>query len=763
MANKLMIVESPSKCGKIKKFLKDIDPDSTWDVEASVGHIQDLNKDKNGKFGSLGIDKETLELDYKLSKKGADVIKDLRNKIKNKGYVRIVLASDPDREGEAIAEHLRIRLGLGENYDRCTFNEITKTAVAKALEEPSKVNKDLIKAQDTRRILDRVVGWEATTAISRAVNQKTPIGRVISQAVKMIVDREREINNFVEQEHYSVKALFDNEGSPWTAELDIKKSNLLKDGEDYWKDKELAQKITDAIKGGNLKVIESEKKEKKRFAPPAFETSTMQQAALNKLGFKGKHCDSIAQKLYQDGHITYIRTDSTVISQDGFSQLQKYAKSKGYPVFEEPRQGKKGKVEQEAHECIRPTDFSFEGEGLSKDEKALYDMIKTRCIASQLEPAIYNVVELLLETDDGHIFKASGSTLVEKGWRNILDGDDSEEEEEDETASNPVPLLDKGTTASPTDSQLLVKKTKKPPRLTQATLGAMLKKNGIGRPATYSSIYEKIGESQHGYVSEKGKCFQPNTHAETMVEVTEDALCIMDTKFTMQMEEHLDEIANGKVEGDKYVFDFFKTLEQNLEEIVKKHTVPDTKCLSCGEMTLRRLPKKVKNQYFWACMNEDCAKTFSDKDGKPVDFESQFYNEDGTPKEPCPDCGKALFLISPKSGQWWVCSSGKEKCGFITGNTQDNKPDFEARKRREEWQKKIEEAHNPDGTPIHPCPECGKALIKNTSAKGATYFKCSARKADCDYFTMADDDGEPKTKEDSGSGGKKRPKPKPKK
>lgn len=754
MANKLMIVESPNKCAKITSYLKSIDPDSTWDVEASVGHIQDLNKDKDGKFGSLGINKETLELDYKMSRKGADIIKSLRNKIKTRGYVRIVLATDPDREGEAIAEHLRVRLGLGENYDRCSFNEITKSAIEKALNNPSKVNKDLIKAQDTRRILDRVVGWEATSAISRAINQKTPIGRVISQAVKLIVMREREINNFVEQEHYSVKAFFDNEGSEWTAELDIKKSNLLKEDENYWKDKDLAQKIADAIKGGNLKVIESEKKEKQRFAPPAFETSTMQQAALNKLGFKGKECDSLAQKLYQDGHITYIRTDSTVISEDGFSLLQEYARSKNYPVLSESRQGKKGKVEQEAHECIRPTDFNFDGEGLPKDQKALYDLIKTRCIASQLEPAIYSVVELTLEDEDGHIFKASGSTLIEKGWRNILDGDDSEEEEKDETASNPVPLLDEGATASPVNSELLIKKTKKPPRLTQATLGAMLKKNGIGRPATYSSIYEKIGESQHGYVSEKGKYFQPNAHAEKMVGVTEESLCIMDTKFTMSMEDHLDDIANGKVEGDKYIFDFFKTLEENLEEIVNKHSVPDIECLACGKQTLRKIPKKAKNQFFWACQNEECRKTYSDKKGEPVDFEGQFYNKDGTPLHPCPDCGKALFMITPKSGTWWVCSTGKEVCGFITSNTADNKPDFESRKRRQEWQKKVADAHNADGTPIHPCPNCGKALIENTSAKGATYFKCSARKSECDYFTMADDDGNPKERDDFKGGSK---------
>lgn len=752
MSNKLMIVESPSKCAKIGGYLKQIDPSSKWDVEASFGHIQDLNKDKKGKFGSLAVNKETLELDYQLSKKGSDVIKALRKKIASNNYDRIVIATDPDREGEAIAEHLRIRLQLQDpDYDRCTFNEITKDAIKKALENPRKVNQDLIKAQDTRRILDRVVGWEATSAVSRAINQKTPIGRVINQAVKFVVEREEERRNFVEQEHYSVKASFDD--STWVANLDIKQSNLLGEQEDYWKDKELAQKIVDAVKGSDLKVIDSKREEKQRFAPYAFKTSTMQKAAINKLKFKGKKCDEIAQKLYQNGHITYIRTDSTVLSEDGFKALKKYADEKGLPVLEKSREGKKGKVAQEAHECIRPTDFSYEGDDLPADEKALYQLIRDRTIASQLKPALYDTVSLVLKTEDDYVFKATGSTMTYKGWKEYLEKDDSETEpeEDDGSASNPVPLLEVDSTATANDADLVIKKTKIPPRLTQATLIDMLESKGIGRPSTYSSIYEKIGMSQHGYVSEKKSYLEPSEHAEKMVEVTRNELCIMDTTFTMNMEDHLDDIANGKVENDKYVFEFFETLDENLQSILKRHSIPDEKCLACGEQTLRKIPRK-KQGFFWACQNEDCKKTFSDENGKPVDFEGKFYNKDGSPKFPCPNCNKALIQIpSKKNGKlWWICTDkgedGGKKCGFITANTDDNKPDFEYQKKRAEWEQKVKDAHNPDGTPIYPCPDCGKALIKNEAKSGSYYFKCSARKADCDFFTMADDEGNPQPK-----------------
>lgn len=751
MIKKLMIVESVKKGKSIKTYLNAIETDSSWDVVACQGHIQDLNSDKKGVWGSLGINKATLEMDYQLSSKGSDIVKNLKAMIKKSGYARIVIATDLDREGEAIAEHLRVRLNLKDSeYDRCTFNEITKEAIKKSLDSPRKVDKNLIKAQDTRRILDRVVGWDASAAVSRAANKKTPMGRVISQAVRMIVIRENERNSFIQKEHYGVKISFGD----WSAELDLKQSELV-DGitdENYWQDKALAEKIANRLKGETLAVIESSREIKKKYAPPPFETSTMQQAAMNKLNWKAKKCDATAQKLYQDGHITYIRTDSTVISDEAFDMLKKYGEKHGHEIVAVKREGKKGKVDQEAHECIRPSSFDFDGEGLAADEKMLYDLIKTRCLASQIEAAEYDVVSLTLATDDDYIFKASGSTLVKKGWKSLLSGDDSGDEENEVEAKNPVPVKKNGDEVTPEGSELLIKKTTKPPRLTQVTLGAMLKKNGIGRPSTYANVYEKIGADHHGYVSEKGNFYEPSQHAEQMVQITQDDLCIMDTAFTMSMEDHLDDIANGKIENDVYIYNFFERLEENLESILKKHVTPDSKCLECGESTLRRIPRKSGDSYFWGCRNNDCGATFSDDDGKPIDFDKEFLNEDGTPKFPCPKCSKHLIKIQSKKNKkyWWICSDKEKdrakKCDFIAANNEANEPDFEAQKSRNEWEEKVKAAHGEDGKPLHPCPDCSKALVKSTSKKGDDYYKCSARKADCDYFTMADDEGNPKEK-----------------
>lgn len=751
MIKKLMIVESGEKGKSIKAYLSDIDKGSSWDVEPCYGHIQDLNSDKKGVFGSLGVNKATLEMDYQLSSKGADIVSKLKAKMKKNNYARIVIATDLDREGEAIAEHLRDRLKLKESdYDRCTFNEITKDAIKRSLDNPRKVDKNLIKAQDTRRILDRVVGWEASTAISRAANKKTPMGRVISQAVRMVVIRENERNNFVAQEHYGVQVDFGD----WSAKLDLKQSGLLEDlaDEDFWKDKELADKIAARLKGESLAVIDSSQETKDRYAPPPFETSTMQQAAMNKLKWKAKKCDSIAQKLYQDGHITYIRTDSTVISDTAFDMLKKYGLKKGYKIVDVKREGKKGKVDQEAHECIRPSSFEFDGEGLGADEKKLYDLIKTRCLASQMEAAQFEVTTLTLATDDDYIFKASGSIQTRKGWKELLSGDDSGDEEKEVEAKNPVPLKKKGEEVIVESSSIIISTTTKPERLTQVTLGAMLKKNGIGRPSTYANVYEKIGMDHHGYVNEKGHYYEPSEHAEQMVKLTQDDLCIMDTAFTMSMEDHLDDIANGKIENDVYIYNFFERLEENLETILKKNVTPDSKCLECGENTLRRIPRKSGDSYFWGCRNNECGATFSDADGKPIDFDKEFLNDDGTPKFPCPNCKKHLIKIQSKKNKkyWWICSDKEKdkekKCNFIAANNDKNEPDFEAQKSREEWRQKIKDAHDEKGDPIHPCPECGKALIMSTSKKGDNYFKCSAKKADCDYYTMADDDNNPKEK-----------------
>lgn len=759
---KLVIIESGGKKPVIKAALEKLQPDVKWDIQASGGHIQTLNSDKGGVFGSLGIDKATLEMDYKLSTRGADVVKRLREMIKKNNYDQIMLATDKDREGEAIAEHLRQRLKLGENdYDRVIFGEITFEGIKEGIENPRKVDKNLTKAQDARRILDRVIGWEGTTAVSSAANMKAPMGRVISQAVKMIVVRDRERSEFVEKEHYGISIKVDN----WKAELDLKQSKLI-DTEDndssYWQDIDLAKKIAEKMKGTKIAVIDSSQETKLRYAPPPFETSTMHQEAFKKLRWKSKKTDAIAQKLYQDGHITYIRTDSTMLSDTAFINLTKYAKEKGLRILEVKKEGKNGKVAQEAHECIRPSSFDFDGETLDADEKALYQLIKRRCIASQLEPVRYEVTKAVLATDDDYIFKASGSVVVDKGWQSFLDGDDDDDEDESgeekvsQTASNPVPLMSIGDEVTATDAEVLIKKTSPPPAFDESLLGKTMEKYGVGRPGTYTSTYQSIGLNGHGYVDDKGKYFKPLDNAKKMVDITSDDLCIMDIAFSASMEDHLNDIANGKIENNTYITSFFERLEDNLANILKKHTTPPAVCLDCGEAKLTRIPRKTGNSYFWGCKNTDCGATFSDDNGKPIDFDKEFLNEDGTPKFPCPTCKLALIRITSKKDgrQWWICSDKEKdkdkKCKYIVRNTNEKvksgEPDFESQKSFDEWKQKIKDAHNEDGTPIHPCPDCGKALVKSVSRKGSDYYKCSAKKADCDFFTMADDEGNPEQK-----------------
>lgn len=778
MSNKknLVIVESPSKCKTIKKILTSISSgNEEWDVKASVGHVMSLNADKNGRFGSLGINKQTLEMDYVLSQRGADIIKDLKKLIKTKKYDRIIIATDPDREGEGIAEHLRIRLELGDNYDRCTFNEITKRAVEDAINNPTKVNENLIQSQDARRILDRVVGWEGTTAASKVLGKRTPIGRVQSKVVDFIVEREQARKQFVETQYYGINCLFED----WESVLDVKASNLIKPDDSYWTDKAEAEYYASMI--NSLVVEEVEKSVVQESAPMPFETATMQQAAINKLGFDGKKCDKVAQKLYQAGVITYIRTDSTAISDEGFKLLQEYAKSEGLPVLSEKRVGKSGAVAQEAHECIRPSDFSYDPSSLDADERALYELIKTRCLASQLEPAVYDktLFKLRVNLDDLKdttkkeeytklpelLFKTSGRILKEQGWRVLLDGDDSEDDEDSkggEDDDGEIPNLNKGDVVTANECKIVLGKTKMPPRFNAATLIKKLKQHGVGRPSTYSTIFEKIGEGHHGYIlkegSKKNPKLVPSDHAVDMVVKTKNYLSIMDVDFTTEMEDRLDKIANGDEDRDSFVFSFFDTLTNEIAAMIDKEGVIENKieyheCPTCAKETLRRFERKNKQGFFWSCKNPDCKATFSDKDGEPIDKLAEFLNKDGTPKFPCPDCSEPTPLIRIKAKSkkfYWVCSKGRELCGFITSDKKDSKePDLEAKKRREEWFEQVRQSKDADGNPLNPCPECKKALVKCESQKteGVFYYRCESRKSDCSYSCPADSEGNPVIKD----------------
>lgn len=768
----LMIVESPNKCKKLMSILgKD------WSVVASVGHIQDLPS----KGGGLHINKDTLEMNLELSERGRRVISDIKSKLSH--FDRIVISTDPDREGEAIARDLRDRLNLGDRYERCTFNEITKTAVLDAVNNNMrKIDEDLVAAQESRRILDRVTGWELTTAVTNFLGRLSPVGRVQSQAVNLIVQREREYDAFTVTNHYGIKSTIGVENS-WNATLNVKDSGLgqvVDGGKVCWTDKAAAESLRSKI--ATLTVVSSEEKEHDSFAPAPFETSTLQQASLNKLGFNSKKTDATAQALYQAGHITYIRTDSTEISDESFVALREYALGRGLPVLEEKRVGQKSAVAQEAHECIRPSDFNFLGDsGLTSDEKMLYKLIWTRTVASQLEPVkSMNTTAVLSAEIDGatYLFKATGSVPLTKGWKVLLDNDDAadedaesdKKEEEAAAAKNPVPILTVGDVLTVSKSELLSQKTQKPTYFTQASLGKRLKAESIGRPATYTSIFEKIGETGHKYVFEdqsksKTKPFlRPMQTAFDLIDTVSDVFKIMDVNFTREMEKGLDSIATGDMEYEGFVKGFFKVIDEEIERLSKKPGAAILEpCRKCDTGKLISMPPKViGDNRWWKCNSEECEATVSDHNGKPITDEirqqihkekiAPFLKADGTPKFPCPTegCGCAMIRIASKKKKnvwFWGCSSPKNTPCSITAfdDAKNQSPVYDTdaffAAAAEEEKKGFS---NEDGTAKYPCPMCGNHVVKRISSKKSKeYWACVTPSKECDFFTWPDTDGTP--------------------
>ena len=767
MAN-LMIVESPKKTKKLESILgKD------WSVVASVGHIQDLPSE-----GGLNINKDTLELNLVLSERGKRIVGDIKKNLKY--FNRVLISTDPDREGEAIARDLRDRLDLGDRYERCTFNALTKTAVLNAVNgNLGKINEDLVAAQEARRIMDRVTGWELTEAVTNYLGRLSPVGRVQSQAVNLIVQREREYNSFVQTNHFSLKSTIAGD-KPWFANLDVKASglgHLVDGGVTAWTDRAAAEELKSKI--SKLVVIESSKKEHESFAPAPFQTSTLHQAALNKLGFNSKKTDELAQALYQEGHITYIRTDSTEISDEAFGMLQSYAQAKGLPVLDKKRVGKKSAVAQEAHECIRPGDFEFLGEtGLTADQKKLYQMIWTRTVASQLEPVVsMNTTTKLSAEIDGktYFFKASGSVPIRKGWKVLLENDDAEDDddadekkkEDEDAAKNPVPVLEPGEVVDVTESILVEKRTSKPSYFTEATLSKVLEAKEIGRPSTYTAIYQKIGEKGHKYVfedtskSKKKPFLRPMDTAFSLIDAVSDVFKIMDMNFTSEMERGLDDIANGELDKAGFVKGFFKVIDEEIERLTNKPGAAKLEpCEKCGSRMIS-MPSKTPGKRWWRCNGDSCSHTAADMDGRPATEEDirklqeekikPFLNPDGTAKFPCPTvgCGKPMIRIASskkKNTWWWACSSPRDSgCDASAFDDAENQapvfdvPAFFAAKAEEEKKR----FSNEDGSAKYPCPKCGDHLVERTSKKGNQYWCCVAPKEQCEFMTWCDENGGP--------------------
>lgn len=588
MCAKLLILESP---GKVKKVQEILGPG--WKVAASVGHVRDLP------VKEMGVAAPDFKPKYVPTARGKDVLGCLENLVKNAESV--YLATDPDREGEAIAWHLQDALKL-KDAKRVTYSEITEKAIKAALDAPRSIDMALVAAQEGRRVLDRFCGYMVSGPLSNVAGEKLSAGRVQSPAVRLVVEREREIQNFRSTTHYGAELTFenvDNITDGWKAVWQV--NPWLEDGQEYLLDKALAEKAA-ALR--SLEVTDCKESESRSAPPAPFTTSSLQQAASNSLKFTPKQTMQLAQKLYEGGHITYMRTDSPNLSEDAVEAIRAFCEGQGWLLAEKPRSWKSKEGAQEAHEAIRPTHIEIEEAGETADEKALYRLIRLRSLACQLEDAVYAVrlLQLAAELDGKQaVFEAKGRTLLSQGWKVLTAGDVSTEDDTDTTEpENPVPSMKPGTRLTALAGTVLTKKTKPAARFTEASLVRELEKRGIGRPSTYAAILDTI--MSRGYVKTE-KCFLVPTPVGVMVvDGLQGNFTFIEYEFTRTMEQALDDIAAGKADYRAVIGEAHTRLEQELLAFAK---ATGKVCPKCGKTVVRRVKKPGKDGKggydFWGC------------------------------------------------------------------------------------------------------------------------------------------------------------------
>ena len=653
MTDKLIIVESPAKANTIKKFLG-----GNTKVVASMGHIRDLPKSK------LGINIENnFEPEYINIRGKGNLIKELKTDAKN--AKKVYLATDPDREGEAIAWHLSNILNVDEKkVTRVTFNEITKTAVQKAIKEPRDIDINLVDAQQARRVLDRIVGYKISPVLWKKVKRGLSAGRVQSVAVKLIVDREEEIEKFIPEEYWNIYA-----------ELIDKKTNKKFEAKFYGKSgkkqeihsQEEVNEILATIKKATYIIEEVKKSEKKRTPAPPFTTSTMQQEASRKIGFSIKKTMSVAQGLYEGvkiqdkgivGLITYMRTDSTRISEEARATAKKYITETYGENYYENRYYKTNKEAQDAHEGLRPTYAELEPEkikdSLTKDQYKLYRLIYNRFMASQMASAVYDTMSVTINAND-YTFKANGQNLKFKGFMTLyVEGTDGKEEKEagmlPELIQDEIVKLEK---IEPKQSF-----TEPPARYTEASLVKTLEEKGIGRPSTYSPTITTILERR--YIEKEQKQLLPTE----LGKIVNKLLCenfadVINVEFTAKVETEFDNIAEGKENWKKMIEEFYGPFEENVERVEKElehvelvDEVSDIPCDKCGRMMVYKYGRFGK---FLACPGyPECKNT------KPIVE---------TIEEPCPKCGGTIQVRKAKNKRkYYICENNPQSCDYISWN-----------------------------------------------------------------------------------------------
>ena len=653
MADKLIIVESPAKANTIKKFIG-----GNVKVMASMGHIRDLPKSK------MAVDIENdFEPEYINIRGKGDLIKSLKKEAKS--AKQVYLASDPDREGEAIAWHLSHILEIPENSNcRVTFNEITKETVKESIKKPRTINMDLVDAQQARRVLDRIVGYKISPVLWKKVKRGLSAGRVQSVAVKLIVDREEEIEKFIPEEYWNIYAnlLEPNSDKNFQATLygkDNKKIEIHT--------KEEVDEILKNIEKGKYIVSDVKKGEKKRTPASPFTTSTMQQEASRKLSFTLKKTMSVAQGLYEGVHvgekgtvglITYMRTDSTRISDEARAKAKEVITQKYGENYYENRYYKTKQNAQDAHEAIRPTYIDLEPEKikdfLTTDQYKLYRLIYNRFIASQMSNAIYDTVTANIDVNN-YNFKASGQTLKFKGFMTLyVETLEDEKEEED----NSIPDLLIGQEVKKEKLEAKQSFTQPPARYTEASLVKALEEKGIGRPSTYSPTITTILERR--YIQKEQKQLIPTDLGKIVNKLlVENFPDVINVEFTAKIEEEFDEVAEGKKPWKQVIREFYgpfkitlDRVEKELEHVELVEEVSDVPCEKCGRMMVIKYGRYGK---FLACPGyPEC------KNAKPI-IE--------TIDVPCPVCGGKVQVKKSKRGRkFYVCENNPNSCEYISWN-----------------------------------------------------------------------------------------------
>ncbi|MDM5246923.1 MULTISPECIES: type I DNA topoisomerase [unclassified Lysinibacillus] len=686
MADYLVIVESPAKAKTIERYLG-----KKYKVKASIGHVRDLPRSQ------MGVNTEdNYEPKYITIRGKGPVLQDLKSAAKK--VKKVYLAADPDREGEAIAWHLATALNIDIHSDcRVVFNEITKDAIVESFKNPRPINMDLVDAQQTRRILDRLVGYNISPILWKKVKKGLSAGRVQSVALRMIIDRENEIKNFQPEEYWTIEGSFEKGKKTFDA-------LYYGNGKDKIKltNEDQVKSILKNVKGTNFDVVNVSKKERKRNAAPAFTTSSLQQEAARKLNFRAKKTMMLAQQLYEGidigkkegtvGLITYMRTDSTRISDTAKTEAIAYIESKYGKEYisTETKQTKKASNAQDAHEAIRPTSTMRTPEELkavlSRDQLRLYRLIWERFIASQMAPAVLDTVAVDLQNGDV-LFRANGSQVKFAGFMKLyIEGTDDQTEE----TTKLLPEMAVGDQVKSLEIEPKQHFTQPPPRYSEARLVKTMEELGIGRPSTYAPTLDTI--QRRGYVVLDAKRFMPTELGEIVHQlVLEFFPDIINIEFTAQMEQDLDDIEEGGRQWKKVVHEFYKDFEvhvkhadEAMEKVVIKDEPAGEDCELCGSPMVYKLGRYGK---FMACSNfPDCRNTKAIM--KPIGVK-------------CPSCdtGEIVERKSKTKRLFYGCNQYPE-CEFVS------------------WDKPIS----------RPCPKCSALLVEKKIKKGVQ-IQCTK----CDY------------------------------